>query len=281
MARSVRLEYPWALYHVTARGNRRDWIYLDDVDRRRFEETLAQAVERFNWVVFAYCLMGNHYHLLVETPDANLGRGMQWLNGVYTQRFNRRHRRVGHVLQGRYKAILVERESYLLELARYIVLNPVRAHLIDDPADWEWSSYRATAGFSDAASWLSTDRVLDEFGPAASRRQAYRRFVHEGIGCASPWNDLHAQLFLGSEAFVEAQLAGQSGRLDSDPEYPRAQQRPVPPTLESLEARFPRNEAIRRAYASGGYTLNAIGDHFGLHFSRVSRIVSAGAKSKV
>jgi len=281
MARSLRLEYPWALYHVTARGNRREWIYLDDQDHRRFEETLAQAVERFNWVVFAYCLMGNHYHLLVETPDGNLGRGMQWLNGVYTQRFNRRHHRVGHVLQGRYKAILVEREPYLLELARYIVLNPVRADLIDDPADWDWSSYRATAGFSGSASWLSTDRILDEFGSSPNRHQAYRRFVHEGIGCASPWTELHAHLFLGSETFVEEQLAGQSETLDTDPEYPRAQKRPVPPALESLEASLPRDEAIRRAYASGGYTLKAIGDHFGLHFSQVSRIVSAEAKGKV
>ena len=281
MARSLRLEYPSALYHVTARGNRREWIYLDNQDHRRFEETLVQAVERFNWVVFAYCLMGNHYHLLVETPDGNLGRGMQWLNGVYTQRFNRRHHRVGHVLQGRYKAILVEREPYLLELARYIVLNPVRAHLVDDPADWDWSSYRATAGFSGSASCLSTDRILDEFGSSPNRHQAYRRFVHEGIGCASPWTALHAHLFLGSETFVEEQLAGQSETLDTDPEYPRAQKRPVPPALESLEASLPRDEAIRRAYASGGYTLKAIGDHFGLHFSQVSRIVSAEAKGKV
>ncbi|ADC72302.1 protein of unknown function DUF1568 [Thioalkalivibrio sp. K90mix] len=109
MVRPLRLEYPWALYHVTARGDRRGWIYQDSVDHQRFLDTLAQAVQRYNWVLSAYCLMGNHYHLLVETPDANLSRGMQWLNGVYTQRFNRRHRRVGHVLQGRYKAILVER----------------------------------------------------------------------------------------------------------------------------------------------------------------------------
>ena len=277
MARPLRLEYPWALYHVTARGDRRGWIYLDETDHRQFIETLARAVQRFNWVLSAYCLMGNHYHLLVETPDANLARGMQWLNGVYTQRFNWSHGRVGHVLQGRYKAILVQRESYLLELARYIVLNPVRAGLVDDPFEWEWSSYPATAGISKPPSWLMTERVLTEFGP--DPHSAYRRFVREGIGRESPWGELQGQLFLGSDAFVERQLSHRQGAMD--PECPRAQQRPVPPSLNEFQARYPRDEAIRRAYASGGYTLRGIGDHFGLHSSRVSRIVSAGAKGKV
>lgn len=277
MARPLRLEYPWALYHVTARGDRRGWIYLDEADHRQFIETLARAVQQFNWVLSAYCLMGNHYHLLVETPDANLARGMQWLNGVYTQRFNRRHGRVGHVLQGRYKAILVQRESYLLELARYIVLNPVRAGLVDDPSEWEWSSYPATAGISKPPLWLMTARVLDEFGP--DPHGAYRRFVHEGVGRVSPWTRLQAQLFLGSDAFVESQLTHRQGAMD--PECPQAQQRPVPPSIDEFGARYPRDEAIRKAYASGGYTLRAIGDHFGLHASRVSRIVSAGAKGKV
>lgn len=277
MARPLRLQYAWALYHVTARGDRRGRIYLDEVDRRRFMETLAQGVQRYNWVLSAYCLMGNHYHLLVETPDANLARGMQWVNGVYTQRFNRRHGRVGHVLQGRYKAILVEGASYLLEVARYIVLNPVRAHLVEDPSEWKWSSYSATAGISKTPSWLMTDRVLDEFG--SDPRLAYRQFVHEGIGGESPWNELKAQMYLGSDAFVERQLSHRRGAVD--PEHPRAQQRPIPPSLAEFQARYTRDEAIRRAYASGAYTLRVIGDHFGLHASRVSRIVAAGAKDKV
>ncbi|ADC72304.1 protein of unknown function DUF1568 [Thioalkalivibrio sp. K90mix] len=277
MVRPLRLEYPWALYHVTARGDRRGWIYQDSVDHQRFLDTLAQAVQRYNWVLSAYCLMGNHYHLLVETPDANLSRGMQWLNGVYTQRFNRRHRRVGHVLQGRYKAILVERESYLLELARYIVLNPVRAHLVARPSDWKWSSYTATAGQASAPTWLTTDRVLDEFGPEPSA--AYQQFVAEGIGKESPWGQLHAQLYLGSEDFIERQLSHRQG--EPEIEHPKAQQRPTPPPLDQLTARYPRNEAIQHAYASGGYTLKTIGDYFGLHPSRISRIAAGKAKGKV
>ncbi len=126
MSRPLRLEYAGALYHVTSRGNERKPIYLEDDDFELFLECLAGVCERFNWVIHSYCLMTNHYHLLVETPDGNLSKGMRQLNGVFTQDFNRRHKRVGHLFQGRYKAILVDKESYLLELCRYIVLNPVR-----------------------------------------------------------------------------------------------------------------------------------------------------------
>ena len=127
MTRPLRLEFPGALYHVTARGNARQGIYLDDQDRHLFLSVLSEVVGRFAWICHAYCLMDNHYHLLIETPQANLSLGMRQLNGVYTQRLNRRHARAGHVFQGRFKAILVERDAYLLKLARYIVLNPLRA----------------------------------------------------------------------------------------------------------------------------------------------------------
>ena len=142
MARPLRLEYAGALYHVTSRGDGREAIFLADGDRRLFLEVLAGVWSRFNWTVHAYCLMTNHYHVLVETPDANLSKGMRQLNGVYTQRFNRTYSRSGHVFQGRYKAILAQKEAYLLELARYVVLNPVRARMVRTTADWPWSSYR-------------------------------------------------------------------------------------------------------------------------------------------
>jgi len=129
MARPLRIEYEGGLYHVTARGNAGADIYLEDSDRERFLEILGNSVERFRWICHAYCLMDSHYHLLVETPEPNLSRGMQYLNGVYTQWFNRQRRRYGHLFQGRFKSVVVEKESYLLELARYIVLNPVRAGL--------------------------------------------------------------------------------------------------------------------------------------------------------
>ena len=140
MARPLRLELAGGLYHVTSRGNSRQDIYIDDEDRLCWLDLLGDTCTSFNWVCHAYCLMTNHYHIVLETVEGNLSQGMRQLNGVYTQRFNRRHRRVGHVFQGRYKAILVDKDSYLLELSRYVVLNPVRAAMVNDVGDWEWSS---------------------------------------------------------------------------------------------------------------------------------------------
>jgi putative transposase len=133
MARPLRLEFPHAVYHLTGRGNARQRIVVDDEDRRRFLTTLAHVIDRYGWLCHAYCLMDNHYHLLIETPRPTLSRGMRQLNGVYTQAFNRWHHRVGHLFQGRFKAILVEKETHLLELCRYVVLNPVRAKLVAHP----------------------------------------------------------------------------------------------------------------------------------------------------
>jgi putative transposase len=133
VARPLRIEFPGALYHVTSRGNAREAIVRDDADRQMWLAVLGEVLSRGHWLCHAYCLMDNHYHLLVETPEADLSYGMRQLNGVYTQRFNRQHGRVGHVFQGRFKAILVERDSYLLELSRYIVLNPVRARMVTHP----------------------------------------------------------------------------------------------------------------------------------------------------
>ena len=138
MARPLRIQFPGALYHVTSRGDRQEIIYEDDDDRKTFLSILGEVVKRWNWLCYVYCLMSNHYHLLIETPDGNLGKGMRQLNGVYTQRSNRRHERVGHLFQGRYKAILVDGDAYLLELSRYVVLNPVRAGIVEAPEEWHW-----------------------------------------------------------------------------------------------------------------------------------------------
>ncbi|MFT5117647.1 MAG: putative transposase [Kiritimatiellia bacterium] len=163
MARPLRIEFAGALYHITSRGNGREDIYASDSDRQMWLEVFGEVCRRFNWVCHAYCLMGNHYHLLVETPESNLSLGMRQLNGVYTQRFNRSQNRVGHVFQGRYKAILVEKASYLRELARYIILNPVRARMVRSAKDWVWSSYRATAGFKSPYPWLNVEWLLSGF----------------------------------------------------------------------------------------------------------------------
>jgi REP element-mobilizing transposase RayT len=274
MARPLRLEFAGALYHVTSRGNRQEAIYETDTDRASFLTVMSDVCERYNWVYHAYCLMDNHYHLLVETPEANLAKGMRQLNGEYTQTFNRAHRRVGHVFQGRYKAILIDKDSYLLELARYIVLNPVRAGMVRSAREWPWSSYRATVGQQAKPSWLNTEGLLAGFGRRKSKAiEAYKRFVSEGKGRPSPWKQLRNQVFLGDEKFV-----GSMQRLidiDKDlSEIPTSQHRAVPRELSHYAEKYKsRNEAITSAYASGGYSLKEVGDYFELHYSTVSGII--------
>ena len=275
MARPLRIEFAGALYHVTSRGDGREAIYLQDEDRQAWLEVLAEVCERFNWVVHAYCQMGNHYHLLAETPDANLAKGMRQLNGVYTQRLNRGHTRVGHVFQGRYKAILVQREAYLLELSRYVVLNPVRARMVREAGDWPWSNYRATAGLAPAPGWLETDWILAAFAERLDDTQtAYRRFVAEGKNQPSPWEELKNQIFLGSERFVEEMQRQVDGNRPLS-EIPKTQRRPVarPLAWYSQQHRV-RDRAIFEAFRSGGYSMREIGDHVGLHYSTISRIIS-------
>jgi REP element-mobilizing transposase RayT len=181
--RRPRVEYPGAVHHVTARGNAGRRIYRDDGDRERFLALLARVVRRRKWLCHAYCLMDNHFHLLLELPDAGLACGMQWLNATYAQGFNRTGLRSGHLFQGRYDSRLVQRERHLLVAARYVVLNPVRALLCDDPAEWMWSSYRATAGDSDSVDpVLTTDFVLSHFGGGeVASRARYRAFVADGL----------------------------------------------------------------------------------------------------
>ena len=274
MARPLRIEYPGAFYHLTARGNARQAISLDDSDRTTFLAVYAEVAARFGWRTHAWCLMDNHYHLVVETPEANLSRGMRQLNGVYTQRFNRAHGRTGHVFEGRYKAILVERDAYLLELARYVVLNPVRAGVARGARDWRWSSYRATAGLAAPPGWLETDWLLGQFGGSRkAARTAYRKFVSAGRGAAPVWDGLRSQIYLGGEAFAAA-LKARAGDGDLA-EVPRAQ-RTAPPPLESFTTEAgDRRDAMARAYLSGGYTMQAIATHFGVHYATVSRAVRA------
>lgn len=162
MARPLRIEFAGALYHVTARGNARQSIFLSNTDRGSFLALLSDAVRRYNWRVHAYCLMGNHYHLLIETVDRTLSAGMKYLNGSYSQCFNRHHRRAGHVFQGRFKAILVQENAYFLELCRYVVLNPVRAEMVRTADEWPWSNYRATSGMSQPPDWLTVNWTLSK-----------------------------------------------------------------------------------------------------------------------
>ena len=248
MVRPLRIELPGAICRVIACGNAREAIFRDEADRDLFLDALGQVVTRFAWRCHAYCLMDNHYHLLIETPEGNLSPGMRQLNGVYTQRFNRRHARVGHVFQGRFKAILVERERYLLELARYIVLNPVRAKMVKHPSRYPWSSYPATVGAIAPPSWISTDWLLSQFAktrPVAQRR--YAEFVAQGKNLPSPWPELKGQVLLGSEAFVDKMRPRLAGKAELK-EIPRAQRWAHRPELKSLfSARVRQNKTSRRA----------------------------------
>jgi len=279
MARPLRLEFPHAIYHVTARGNAQQDVYLDDDDRELFLGVLADVVDRYTWICHAYCLMDNHYHLLIETPNANLSLGMRQLNGVYTQRFNRRHGRVGHLFQGRFKAILVERDAYLLELARYIVLNPLRAGMVKTISRYPWSSYRATMGQVDRPAWLSTDWVLSQFAKGrAVAQHRYAAFVLEGKNQPSPWPELKGQILLGSDGFVEKMRPLLEERSDVL-EVPRSQRLLHRPSLRRLFSnairtdKVLRDEAIRKACLELGYTMAATAREAGVHYSTVSKII--------
>jgi REP element-mobilizing transposase RayT len=278
MARPLRIEYDGALYHITSRGNERKLIYRDDADRRAFLDILHEVNKRYNWLCHAYCLMDNHYHLVVETPAGNLSRGMRQLNGVYTQLFNKRHTRVGHLLQGRYKAILIEKESYLLEVCRYVVLNPVRAKAAGKPEDWTWSSYRAMAALEEPHLCLTTDWILGQFG--SKRRQAatkYREFVAAGINEKGIWEKVKGQSILGDEDFVDRLHGYVKGQMDIK-EIPKRQRYAGRPSLESLfeeegtTGEKHRASAIKRAVMEHGYSLKEVGDFLGIHSSTVSRI---------
>jgi len=274
MTRPLRLELAGGLYHVTSRGDRRECIYDNDKDRIEWLEILKNVCNRYNWQCHAYCLMDNHYHIVIETVEANLSKGMRQLNGVYTQYYNREHGRAGHVFQGRYKGILVERDEYLLELARYVVLNPVRAKMVKDIIDWKWSSYSATIGNIAAEYWLETDWILGQF--SNQRKQAIKRyinFVQDGIGLPSIWGHLQNQIFLGSESFINENQK-QIHLKDTLNDVPRIQKRKLPKPLEYYDKKYSNQKiAILNAYLSGGYTLKEIGDYFGKHYSTISRIV--------
>jgi len=273
MTRPLRLELAGGLYHVTSRGDRREDIYLSDEDRLVWLDTLAEVCARFRWKCYAYCQMSNHYHLLIETPEANLSKGMRQLNGVYTQRFNRRHQHVGHVFQGRFKAILVEKDSYLLELARYVVLNPLRAKMVKRLEKWPWSSYLATCGEAARPEWLDCEFILSKFSAQRARAVSrYIAFVHEGRGVSSVWEQLQGQIYLGSETFI-TKMQSLLDQQIFPAEIPRAQRQAVKRALVDFAKKYPRDEAIALAYLSGQHTMAAIAKHFGVHYTTVSRAV--------
>ena len=279
MARPLRIEYPGAVYHITSRGNEKKPVFKDDEDRETFLRILTHVNKRYHWLCHAYCLMDNHYHLLVETPDGNLSLGMRQLNGVYTQAFNKRRNRTGHLFQGRYKAILIQKDSHLLEVCRYVVLNPIRAGMVEKPEDWKWSSYRATAGKGQPHPCLTIDWVLGQFSRTrAKAEKEYRQFVKWGIGKETIWNEVKGQSILGEDDFVDS-LSDHLKRHKDVPEIPKSQRFADRPELDKLftasilRDKRKRNRRITEAVEKHGYTQRSIADHLGVHFTYVSRIL--------
>ncbi len=279
MARPLRIEYPGAVYHITSRGNAQNRIYLEAEDRNDFLSILSSTTERFNWMCHAYCLMDNHYHLLIETIDATLSRGMRHLNGVYTQSFNRRHKRVGHVFQGRYKAILVQKDAHLIELCRYIVLNPVRAKAANRPEAWQWSSYKATASGKQGPECLITEWLLGQYSKNKKiAMKEYRKFVENGIKDAvSPWQRLKGQIYFGSEEFISS-IRNRNQKTENIGEVPKIQRFAGRISLDDLFKstvnKRERNENIWSAYVDYGYKMNEIAEYLSIHYTTVSKIIN-------
>lgn len=270
MSRPYRLKIPGALYHVTSRGDRKATIFRDDTDRAVWLQTLGDACERYQLLVHAFCQMGNHYHILLETLDGDLSPAMRQLNGVYSQYFNRRHQLVGHVFQGRYQAILVDKESYLLEVARYIVLNPVRASLVQLPEQWHWSSYNLTMATDPAPDWLEVQWLLSKFSAQLhDAKRAYRDFVSAGIGGVSPFVNTYRQMLLGTPEFIAQYQRATPAAPNGVSKLQRSAVALPLPSYQQLYA--DRDTAMAEAYRSHAYTLTEIARHFGVSHATASR----------
>ena len=302
MTRAWRIEYEGALYHVLARGNERGVIVHDNKDRRMFLDTLEQMSERFDIDLFAYVLMDNHYHLLLQTRRANLSKCMQWFGVTYTRRFNLRHERSGHLFQGRYKNMLVENDAYLLQLSYYIHRNPLRAAMVKRLASYKWSSYPAYAYGRNIPAWLDTDMILSQFLNVADRHRAYRENAqHYSKEEQRPWEDLRHGIFLGTKKFTEKirkrylsappnpemptqkqlsknmnaddVLLKAAGLLNCDPQIYRK-------SVRISDADKPdRDLLIYLLWHTGHFTNRQIGERFGLTYSAVSRRVATVKES--
>jgi len=283
LARQLRIEYPGALYHVTSRGNEKKDIFRSIKDRDKFLSYLSSAWERHGAVFHAYCLMSNHFHLMVETPLGNLSWIMKHINGSYTTYFNVKHKRAGHLLQGRYKAVLVQADAYAAELSRYIHLNPVRAKMVSTPEEYRWSSCSRYLEGTEP-SWLSTGLVLGYFGTEdEDRRRNYRDYLYDAIGKESrdPLSDSVASTILGSDDFVRDIREKYLDGKENDRELPALRDLSRGPGVAEIKAlseeAFPENERLARmagiylCWRYSGAKLKEIGALYGISESGVNR----------
>jgi len=288
MHRPPRIEFPNALHHVTSRGARREAIFRDDGDRACLLATLAAALQSCEARLFAYCLMGNHYHLVLHTRQANLSRLMRHVNAVYSQAFNRRHGVVGHVFQGRFKSILVDRDAYLLELCRYVELNPVRARMVETAACWEWSSYRTHVGASPPCDWLDCDAIHGlllgrDVNGTEDRRDAQTRYAALVATArdANLWDEaLRQQIYLGDDPFIEKMQSSARPGCLSDKEIPLPHRSKPLPLAHWLANSETREEALRRAHLESGMSMSSIAFEMNLSVSRISRLIARATKQR-
>ena len=234
MARPLRIEYPGAFYHVINRGHRQEPIIADRRDKERFISYLSRMAGQFNVLVHSYCLMINHYHLIIETPEANLSRAMQWLNVSYAAYYNRRHRYSGHLFQGRFKAVLVETGKYLEALSRYIHLNPVHVGVVSCAWDYAWSSCRYFVGTQSAPTWLEINRILAGFGRSTkAAKRHYAKYLSESDQ-ANPFDDVVSGSLLGSESFIDWVGKSFLSAGKADREIPQLKELKPRPDVETI-----------------------------------------------
>lgn len=276
MTRPLRVEYPGAVYHVMSRGNAYKNIFIDDHDRVVFLSNIKKSAEVHNFICYAYCLMGNHYHLLIETPEGNLAKIMRDINGTYSQMFNKKHKSIGHVFQGRYKAFLIEKDQYLLELIRYIANNPVVAKLVKKPGLWKWSSYNCVLGKTKVPSWLDIDFTLGLFSKNKYEAiKQYCKFVDNYKENNSPYKHLKEGIVLGNKQFVD--WVWENFNDSEDKKEIAVSNRMISrPSLKTMFTEVKdyneRNNTIKIAHLRCNYTITEIAKHLGLHRSTVSKI---------
>jgi putative transposase len=287
MARQLRIEFPGAFYHVMSRGNGKQPIFVSDEDRHFFISCLGKAYDRYQSIIHAYCLMENHYHLLVETPNAQLSKIMQSVNTTYSVYFNKKHNQCGHLYQGRFKAILVQAEEYGRELGPYVHLNPIRAKLADDPEQYPWSNYREYLGTMPSRPWTSTSLILSSFGTRlACARQNYAKYVRskQRQGMPNPLKGAEASGIIGNPDFVarikDIFLTDKAREETREiPQLKRLKMRPAMAAVmaDALELLGPHNKYARNAaifviHKKTDYPLREIEAFFGIGLSAITDI---------
>lgn len=267
IARAPRIEIEDGVYHVVARGNERRAIYRHTDDRQCFLDILGLVADRYGWQILAYCLMTNHYHLLVQTPNANLARGMQHLNSVYAQSFNRRHGRDGHLFQGRYGSILVQADEHVVSAVRYILRNPLRAGLCERVDEWPWSSHQATMG-TRAPGFLAADSLLSYFHELRSTARTMYLALAEDEGDEAPPS--HPSIH-GTDDFIALRIE----RLAPSPDYPRVHLRLPRPPLDDLLTTSADSASIAVAHREHGYSMREIANHLDCGLTTIHRRIRA------